>query len=185
VKSRRLGLVLIAVGLVGLIGTAWGFAVRPGARSMSWPWAPFGGARAGPTCDVPTLPGQTVDVVLSDMGGMMGGGRMMSVAASPSAVRAGTVSFRVWNAGMMVHELVVMPLPAAGAGTRPVGADGEVSETGSLGEASSSCGEGSGQGIAPGAASWVSLDLRTGHYELICNLPDHYALGMFAELDVQ
>jgi hypothetical protein len=42
VTSRRLGLVLIAVGLVGLIGTAWGFAARPGARSITWPWAPLG-----------------------------------------------------------------------------------------------------------------------------------------------
>jgi len=185
VTSRRLGIVLIAVGLVGMIGTAWAVDARTGSRSISWPWAPLGGSRAGPTCNVPTLPGQAVDVVLSDMGGMMAGGRMMGVAASPSVVRAGTVLLRVWNAGMMVHELVVMPLPVGGAGTRPVGADRKVNEEGSLGEASSSCGEGSGEGIAPGAASWVSLDLPTGHYELICNLSGHYALGMFAELDVQ
>jgi hypothetical protein len=51
---------------------------------------------------------------------------------------------------MMVHELAVLPLPAGAAGTGPVGADGRVSEEGSLGEASSSCGEGPGKGIAPG-----------------------------------
>ena len=118
-------------------------------------------------------------------GGMMSGGRMMGLVASPSVAGAGTVSFRVWNAGMMVHELVVLPLHAGGAGTRPVGADRRVSEDGSLGEASSSCGEGPGEGIVPGAASWVSLELAPGRYELICNLPGHYALGMFTELDVR
>jgi uncharacterized cupredoxin-like copper-binding protein len=123
-------------------------------------------------------------VILSDMGGMMGGGRMMSVAAGPSSIAAGEVSFRVLNAGMTVHELVVLPLPPGGAGTRAVGADGRVSEAGSLGEASRSCGEGAGEGIAPGAASWMTLDLAAGRYELICNLPGHYAMGMFTELDV-
>jgi uncharacterized cupredoxin-like copper-binding protein len=85
---------------------------------------------------------------------------------------------------MMVHELVVMLLPESGAGTRPADADGHVNEEGSFGEASSSCGEGSGEGIAPGGGE-LSLDLPMGHYELICNFSGHYALGMFAELDVQ
>jgi Sulfocyanin (SoxE) domain len=78
-----------------------------------------------------------------------------------------------------------MPLPAGGMGRRPVGADGRVSEEGSLGEASRSCGDWAGEGIAPGAASWVSLDLPTGRYELICNLPGHYAMGMFTGLNVR
>jgi uncharacterized cupredoxin-like copper-binding protein len=125
-----------------------------------------------------------VDVVLSDMGGMMGGGWMMSLTASPSTVAAGDVSFRVSNAGMMVHELVVLPLPPGGAGTWPIGSDGRVSEAGSLGEASRSCGEASGEGIAPGATGWVTLQLAPGRYELVRNLPGRYAMGMFAELDV-
>jgi uncharacterized cupredoxin-like copper-binding protein len=186
-----LGLVLIALGLVGMLGIGWAFASRSD-RYLAAPgaWAPFGGIRGGPTCIPPTLPGQAVDVVLSDMGGMMGGGmmsgaRMMNVAASPSSIPAGDVSFRVWNAGMMVHELVVLPLPPDGVGTRTVGSDGRVSEEGSLGEASRTCGEGAGEGIAPGAAGWVILHLDPGRYELICNLPGHYAAGMFTELDVR
>lgn len=149
-------------------------------------WGPFGGVGGSPTCDAPELPGQTVDVTLSDMGGgMMGSGHMMNVAASPSLVDAGEVSLRVWNAGMMVHELVVLPLPPDGAGTDPIGRDGRVSEAGSLGEVSRSCGRGSGDGIAPGAVSWVTLRLALGRYELICNLPGHYAMGMFTELDAR
>ncbi len=188
---RQLGIVLIALGVVGLIGSAWGFAARSGGyRLVPGAWAPLGGVRGGPTCDVPALPGQAVDAVLSEMGGMMGGammpgGRMMRIVSSPTIVGAGTISFRVWNAGMMVHELVVLPLPPGGPGTRAVGAEGKVSEGGSLGEASNSCGEGAGEGIAPGAASWLTLQLPHGRYELICNLPGHYALGMFSEFDVR
>ena len=186
---RSLGIVLIAVGLIGLLGTASAFAVRShrvGARVN--PFGPFNGGVGPAACEAPSLPGQVVDVELQDMRGgmgpgMMGNGRMMNVALSTSTVPAGEVSFRVWNVGMMVHEFVVLPLPAAGAGTRSIGADGTVDETGSLGEASNSCGEGAGEGIAPGAMSWVTLHLAPGRYELICNLPGHYAAGMYAELD--
>lgn len=184
-RQRTLGVVLIAVGLVGVIGTAWALASRPDAYFVApGAWAPLRGVGGGPTCDPPALPGQTVDVVLSDMGGMMSGS-MMNVAAGPSSLPAGKVSLRVWNAGMMVHELVVLPLPPGGAGTRAVGSDGRVSEAGSLGEASRTCGVGAGEGIAPGAASWVTLGLDPGPYELICNLPGHYAMGMFTELEVR
>lgn len=116
--------------------------------------------------------------------GMMADG-MMTVSISPSVAPAGEVSFRVVNAGGMIHEFLVLPLPARQAiGARPVGFDGKVSETGSVSEASKSCGEGAGDGIVPGATGWVTLQLQAGRYELICNLPGHYAMGMYTELDV-
>jgi uncharacterized cupredoxin-like copper-binding protein len=31
----------------------------------------------------------------------------------------------------------------------------------------------------------VNLHLAAGRYELICNLPGHYGMGMFTELDVR
>lgn len=179
-KPRTIGIVLIAFGVAGLLGTASVVAARDHGGI---------GRAQGPTyrvpstasCSPPELPGQTVDVILSDMGGgMMGGGRMMNVTATPSAVSTGDVSFRVWNEGvMMVHELVVLPLAQGTVGSRPIGSDGQVSETDSLGEASNACREGAGEGIPPGSASWVTLHLDPGRYELICNLPGHYARGMY------
>jgi uncharacterized cupredoxin-like copper-binding protein len=74
--------------------------------------------------------------------------------------------------------------PGASAGTRAVGPDNRVSENGSVGEASADCGTGAGEGIAPGHASWVTLALKPGRYEVLCNLPGHYAAGMYSELDV-
>ena len=98
---------------------------------------------------------------------------------------AGPVSLRVANVGSLVHELVVLPLANGdGSGSRSVGSDGRVSEAGSLGEASNTCGAGAGDGIDPGAFGWVTLDLPRGNYELVCNLPGHYASGMYTELRV-
>lgn len=128
--------------------------------------------------------------MMGSAGSMMGSngltafGRMMTVLVSPNSVAAGTVSFRVWNAGTIVHELVIMPIPAGGPGSRSIGSDGKVSEDGSLGEASSSCDAGAGEGIRPGAQGWVTLQLAPGSYELMCNLPGHYAMGMYAGLTV-
>jgi uncharacterized cupredoxin-like copper-binding protein len=140
------------------------------------------------SCQPPQLPGQVVEVTLSDMnmmrGGMMQGEGMFGVTVSPTPVHAGTVSLRVTNIGTLQHELVVLPLASGGVGERSVGTDGRVSETGSLGEASATCAAGAGSGIASGAASWVTLQLPVGRYELICNFPWHYAMGMHAELDV-
>ena len=155
-------------------------------------------------------PGHTVDVTLSDMGAMMGGGsypggmmgsgysypgtsatgqggrmQTMRVTASPASVPAGEVSFRVRNAGSLAHELVILPLASGGPGSRAIGADGRVSERGSFGEASATCAAGAGEGITSGGTGWVSLHLAAGRYELICNLPGHYAAGMFTELDIR
>jgi uncharacterized cupredoxin-like copper-binding protein len=163
------------------------------------------GAR-GPTCSAPALPGTTVSVRLVDMrrmmtrGGMMGGsGGMMSqrdwrdfhrgmmrVRTSTTSAPAGLVSLTVTNTGYLTHELVVLPLAAAQQpGTRTVGSDGKVDETGTLGEASATCQGGEGDGITAGSTGWVSLHLPAGRYELVCNLPGHYAAGMHAELDVR
>ena len=163
------------------------------------------------SCAAPTaLPGQRVTVMLGDMGwmtggsmmgtrmmhgsggGMMGGESMMAGAtgrmmlhAIPQHVVSGTVSLVAVNHGTRTHELVVLPL-ATGAtvGTRTVEADKRVDEAGNFGEASRSCGAGTGDGIAAGSSGWTSRTLRPGRYELVCNRPGHYAAGMYTELDV-
>ncbi|MDT0468783.1 sulfocyanin-like copper-binding protein [Streptomyces gibsoniae] len=138
---------------------------------------------------------------MSDMGsGMMGrpggpnpmhggpgwyGMGMMRLVAHPGTVPAGTVSLRVHNTGGLTHEVVILPLPASQtAGDRPTASNGKVDEAGSLGEASHSCGAGSGDGITSGATGWTTVTLQPGRYELVWNLPGHYAAGMYTELDV-
>ena len=143
-------------------------------------------------CSVPALAGTVVDVRLMNMGGpMMGGpnngmmGGTMRIVASRQQVPMGTVSLRVANVGSLVHELVILPLTnGARLGERTVDADGRVDEAGSNGEASRTCGAGSGDGIAPGGIGWVTVELPAGDYELVCNLAGHYAAGMYTDLHV-
>jgi uncharacterized cupredoxin-like copper-binding protein len=174
----------VVVALVLAVGSTIVVAFAGGAfRSRAS--APNG------ACSAPSLPGTVVDVELANMGGsgMMGGGGMMGgtmrVVASRQDVNSGTVSLRVANVGTLVHELVVLPLAAGEqVGSRSVGSAGKVSEDGSLGEASNTCGAGAGDGIDPGALGWVTLNLSHGDYELVCNLAGHYASGMYTELRV-
>ena len=69
----------------------------------------------------------------------------------------------------MAHpRLVVLPLAAgASAGQLVPGPDGKVDEAGSLGEASSTCAAGPGEGIESGSVGWVTVTLPPGHYELV------------------
>lgn len=180
----RVVVAAVVVALVLAAGSTIALAFAGGAF-RSGASAPNG------QCSAPSLPGTIVDVELANMGGsgMMGGGGMMGgtmrVLASRHDVQAGTVSLRVANVGSLVHELVVLPLASGEqVGSRSVGNDAKVSEDGSLGEASKTCGPGAGEGIDPGALGWVTLDLPRGDYELMCNLAGHYGSGMYTELRV-
>jgi len=116
---------------------------------------------------------------------MMGPSPMMfGLTASPTSVPAGRVTFVATNYGRLNHEFLVLPMAAYGLGTRPAGADGKINESSSLGEASKFCAAGAGNGISPGARSWVTLNLRPGTYELLCDMPWHYADGMYASFTV-
>jgi len=198
---NRRGLLTGAAAVV-LLAAGSTLAVAAGTGGLD---STSSGTRSAPNCTAPALPGTTVSVRIVDMrsmmsrGGMMGGpgglmGQgdwrhfshgMMRVLVSASSVPAGTVSLRATNAGYLTHELVVLPLAVGQPpGARSIGNDGKVDETGSLGEASATCAAGAGEGIAAGSTGWVSLHLPAGRYELVCNLPGHYAAGMYAELDV-
>ena len=163
------------------VGTVNG-AVTPGRN----------GVRSGSTRAAPSLPGTVVNVSLTDSGGSMMGqrGGMMSggsmrLSADQASVAHGTVSFLVTNGGGIKHEMVLLPLPASHrAGTRPIGGNAKIDEAGSLGEASNNNGKDAGEGVDPGASSWTTLTLAPGHYELVCNLPNHYSAGMYTPLTV-
>ena len=176
----------VAVGAIG--GPSSGpLGVRGGA-------GPGGqGFASGTSPAAPKLPGTVVNVSLTNMGGPMMGGQgntmmgagAMGLSTDHATVPRGTVSFLVTNNGSIDHEMVVLPLTGSQRpGARPAGGDGKVDEAGSLGEASTTEGAGSGDGITPGASGWVTLTLAPGHYELVCNLPGHYTAGMFTQLDV-
>ena len=97
-----------------------------------------------------------------------------AVTPSDTAAAAGKVTFRVHNAGTIVHEFVVIrtPRPAADLPLR----DGRADESGNVGETGD---------LRPGTTKSVTLKLSTGHYALICNLPGHYVAGQHTDFAVR
>lgn len=110
--------------------------------------------------------GSTVKVVL-------GKPSELKMTASTLKVKAGKVTFAVANRGKLPHEMVGVPLPA---GKTKLAVKGpRASERGAVGEV----------GEMPGGRSkTVTLGLKPGRYQLICNVPGHYAGGMFLNFTV-
>lgn len=192
VTTLRFRIPLIGVPLVAIALTG----CASGTSAMHTPIMGGDSSRyhsASHTCSAPSsLPGRTVRVNLGDMGmtQMMGCtapiGVHMRLQATPTTEPAGPISLVVSNVGWRTHELVILPLAAGTAvGQRVAGSNGEVSETGSVGEASSSCASGAGTGLTSGSVGWVSVSLAPGRYELVCNLPNHYSDGMREELTIR
>ncbi len=110
-------------------------------------------------------------------GGMMGAG-MMSIRTDTNTVKAGEVTFDVTNwSRSLVHEMLVVAVDNAEA---PLPYDynkDEVveSQVKMLGETNE---------LEPNASKALTLDLKPGHYLLICNVPGHYASGMQTDFTV-
>ena len=186
---------LIALSALAIVVLAAASTLAIGAARRGFDTRTGRYGRSATACTVPDLSGTVVNVSVTNMGGpMMGGaglggvvrGGMMRLIADATSVPHGTVSFIATNLGSINHELVILPLSDNQiVGTRPQGGDGKVDETASIGEASNTCGSRTGDGIAPGASSWTTVTLTPGRYELVCNLPGHYAAGMYTQLTVQ
>ena len=96
-----------------------------------------------------------------------------SVFPGTQGAPVGKVRFVVTNIGSVEHEFVVIKTG------KPAGAllkGNEADETGAVGEI---------DGVPAGQARTVTLQLKRGHYALICNLPGHYRTGQFADFYVR
>jgi uncharacterized cupredoxin-like copper-binding protein len=93
-----------------------------------------------------------------------------------TTTKSGKVSFKITNTGSVVHEFVIVQTDLA-ADKLPTTPDGDVDE-----EKLESPGE---QGdLDVGKSADLTVDLKPGRYLLICNLPNHYKLGMHTEFTV-
>jgi len=99
--------------------------------------------------------------------------REYTVTPRPSEVAAGRVSFKVHNAGAINHEFVVLRTNKKASELLK---GNEADETGNVGEIGD---------IPPGQTKTLSLNLKAGHYALICNLTGHYKAGQHADLTVR
>ena len=95
------------------------------------------------------------------------------IAPSASTVGAGKVTFSAVNAGKAEHEMVVI---RTDKGPSQLAKGNEASEAGSVGEISET---------KPGASKQVTLNLKPGHYVLLCNVPGHYKAGMYKNFIVK
>jgi uncharacterized cupredoxin-like copper-binding protein len=92
-------------------------------------------------------------------------------------VKSGSNAIEAENVGDMPHELVIAKSDLDPA-KLPTTSDGSVDE-----EALDVIGE-TGD-VEPGQTGVVNADLEPGSYVMICNLPGHYAGGMYGSLTVK
>jgi uncharacterized cupredoxin-like copper-binding protein len=100
-----------------------------------------------------------------------------SVFPGTQGAPKGKVKFVVTNIGSIEHEFVVIKT-AKPAGNLLGGDHGpnRADERGAVGEIGA---------VPSGQARTLTLNLRVGHYALICNLPGHYKTGQFADFYVR
>ena len=96
------------------------------------------------------------------------------IIPSVTTVKAGKVTFVVSNVGKINHEMVVVKTIVP-PGKLKENAEHEVSEKGSVGEAV----------VDHGKTGRVTLTLKPGKYQLLCNLPSHYSAGQYIGFTVK
>jgi uncharacterized cupredoxin-like copper-binding protein len=95
------------------------------------------------------------------------------VGLTEKSAAHGRVTLVVKNSGEFEHELVVIKTSRR-ASKLPVSGK-EASEKGAIGEV---------EDVAAGKSKKLTLNLKKGHYVLICNVPGHYKSGMHADFTV-
>jgi uncharacterized cupredoxin-like copper-binding protein len=97
---------------------------------------------------------------------------------SDASTTAGKVTIAAPNEGEVVHELVLARTDTNPADL-PTTSDGEVDEA-----KLEANGEDAGEiaDVAPGETKQGTFKLDPGKYVMFCNLPGHYAQGMYGTL---
>jgi uncharacterized cupredoxin-like copper-binding protein len=113
----------------------------------------------------------------------------VALVATPTSVPAGNVTFVVKNEGKLAHEMIVLKtdtafdqLPVTDCNDPPApctsGTPNKVSEGAKVGETGD-------PNLAAGDTRTFTINnMAVGRYVLVCNLADHYAMGMRAALTV-
>jgi uncharacterized cupredoxin-like copper-binding protein len=103
-----------------------------------------------------------------------------SFAPKNGQAKAGKTVITAPNVGAVEHELVLFRTDMNPA-KLPTEADGSVDEE-KLDEVAEEAGEIAD--VEAGASKSETFDLKPGKYVMFCNLPGHYAMGMYGTLNV-
>ena len=146
------------------------------------------------TLAAPAFANSSVTVKLWDKGGTMDMSKnmgmgmgmhgnmtmaVMGIKATPAVLPQGKVTFKVTNISTtIIHEMLVAPIANAAAVLPFIEAENRADETkaGDLGEVSE---------LDPGKSGELSIVLKPGLYILFCNVPGHYAAGMWTTVTVK
>jgi uncharacterized cupredoxin-like copper-binding protein len=164
-QRKRTGAIALAGALLVALLIVVGFVLAAGGDKTTDAPAPVKAPAPTAAAAKPAAPAASakIGVALRDF----------TVTPAPTAGLAGKVTFRVHNAGAVKHEFVVIR-------TNKPAADllkgDEANEAGNVGEIGD---------LQPGVTKSLRLDLKAGHYALICNLPGHYAAGQRADFVVK
>ncbi len=157
------GLLLVACGAAGGGSARNTVALIPG-------YTP--GASPGPsTSAVSALSPGIVTVALGETDQSH-----MYIHLSGVAAPAGKVTFVVTNEGTKTHEFVVLATKTPADSFPIVSFEGEANRIDEDAKGVSNVGE-TGD-MDPGTTTALTIDLASGHYAVVCNLPGHYAMGM-------
>ena len=119
---------------------------------------------AAPATTTPAAAGNSLTIHMSEF----------AFTPKDAVANAGKVTIIAPNDGKVVHELVVLKTSADPAHL-PMDGD-EVDESTNVGEVAD---------VQPGATKKSVVKLTPGKYAIVCNLPGHYASGMYGSLTVK
>jgi uncharacterized cupredoxin-like copper-binding protein len=158
---RPFGAPLLSLGHITALVAAVGVAGCGGDDAKNDAAA----APAATTAAASGAAGGAIDVALTEY----------AIKPAADTTPAGEVTFDVSNDGAIPHEFVVVKTDTK-AGDLLQGA--EADETGTVGELDE-------KALGVKARKTLTLDLKAGHYALICNLPGHYQGGMHTDFTVE
>ena len=98
-----------------------------------------------------------------------------AVTLSPASADVGSVTFAATNDGSVTHEIEVFS-GDVDPSTLPI--ENNVASTDGLQLIDEI------EDITPGSSADLTIDLETGAYVVMCNLPGHFEQGMYASLEV-
>jgi uncharacterized cupredoxin-like copper-binding protein len=105
----------------------------------------------------------------------------MFIHLSSPTVTAGKVTFLITNSSTdMKHELVGFQTKTPAADYPISGFEGDPNRIDE--DTAGPVVLDTGAALDPGATQMVSVNLKPGHYALVCNLPGHYKAGMHVDL---